>query len=133
MTYEIRDTFDMYLEDGHKGPGPELMSGNTMAGEHVHNKKNEHLGDIKEFMLDMRTGKVAYAVLSFGGVSIIGEKLFAVPFSILELDTVKICFALDVEEDRFENGPGFDSNNWQNMADQSWSDGINDYYALFVD
>jgi hypothetical protein len=51
----------------------------------------------------------------------------------LELDTVKICFALDVEEDRFENGPGFDSNNWQNMADQSWSDGINDYYALFVD
>ena len=79
-------------------------------------------------MLDMRSGKVAYAVLSFGGVFTIGEKLFAVPWSALKLDTVNKRFVLDVDKDRFENAPGFNSDSWPNMADQSWVNSINTYY-----
>ncbi|MGZ4981792.1 MAG: PRC-barrel domain-containing protein [Methylobacter sp.] len=51
-----------------------------MIGNDVYNHKEEDLGDIKEIMLDMCSGKVAYAVLSFGGfLGMVGEKLFAVP------------------------------------------------------
>lgn len=129
MTYEERDTYGIYKENSHKGPGPELMGANTLIGDHVHTVQGEHLGDIKEIMLDMRTGKVEYAVLSFGGVFTIGEKLFAVPWSALTLDTVHKRMVLDVEKERFENGPGFDSNNWPNMADPSWIVGIKAYYG----
>jgi sporulation protein YlmC with PRC-barrel domain len=129
MTYEERDTYGIYKNNGHKGPGPELMGANTLTGDHVHNTKDEHLGDIKEFMLDMRTGKVAYAVMARGGVFTIGEKLFAVPFNALKLDTVNKRFTLDVAKERFDNAPGFDSNEWPDMADQSWVDSIGSYYA----
>jgi sporulation protein YlmC with PRC-barrel domain len=130
MTYEDRDTYGIYKENGNKGPGPELMGATTLIGEKVQNLQDEHLGDIKEIMLDLRTGKVAYAVLSFGGVFTIGEKLFAVPWAALKLDTVNKRFVLNVKKERFEKAPGFDSDNWPNMADQSWSAGIHDYYGI---
>jgi len=129
MTYEERDTYGIYKATGHKGPGPELMGANTLIGDNVHNLQDEHLGDIKEIMLDMRTGTIAYAVLSFGGVFTIGEKLFAVPWSALKLDTTNKRFVLDVAKERFKNAPGFDSDNWPDMADQSWVDSIRTYYG----
>ncbi|MDO8653986.1 MAG: PRC-barrel domain-containing protein [Undibacterium sp.] len=128
MTYEERDTYGIYSNKTDKGPGPELMGANTLIGDKVHNELDEHLGDIKEIMLDMRTGKVAYAVLSFGGVFTIGEKLFAVPWNSLKLDTVNKRFVLNIPKDRFENAPGFDTDHWPNMADQTWADGIRTYY-----
>ena len=129
MTYEERDTYGIYKENADKGPGPELMGANTLIGDNVHNKQDEHLGDIKEIMLDVPTGKVAYAVLSFGGLFTIGEKLFAVPWNALKLDAVNKRFVLDVKKDRFEDAPGFDSDHWPNMADQSWVDKISAYYG----
>jgi len=130
MTYTARDTYGIYKENGHKSPSPQLMGANTLIGDHVHNVQNVHLGDVKEIVLDMRTGKVAYAVLSFGGVFSLGEKLFAVPWNVLKLDAAKKRFVLDVDKSRFENAPGFDSNNdWPDMADQAWIDGIQTYYS----
>jgi hypothetical protein len=80
-------------------------------------------------MLDMRTGQVAYAVMSSGGVFTIGQKLFAVPFKALKLDTANHRFTLDMPKERVENAPGFDTDNWPNMADQQWSDQIHGYYG----
>lgn len=130
MTYEERDTSGIYTDeiDTGTGPGPELMGANTLIGDNVHNQLDEHLGDIKEIMLDMRTGKVAYAVLSFGGVFTLGEKLFTVPWSALKLDAVNKRLVLNIPKERFESAPGFDSDHWPNMADQSWIDGIRTYY-----
>ena len=70
MNYEERDAYGNYVDGGHKGPGPGLMGAHTLVGDHVHNLKNEHLGTIKEIMLDMRTGQVAYAVMASGGVGL---------------------------------------------------------------
>ncbi|WP_317201661.1 PRC-barrel domain-containing protein [Janthinobacterium sp.] len=129
MSYEERDTFGMYVDNGHKGPGPELMGADTLIGDHVYNLKDERLGEIKEIMLDMRSGKVAYAVMSHGGVFTIGEKLFAVPWQALTLDTVNKRFTLNLDKDRLDSAPGFDSDNWPDMADQAWSTEIHNYYG----
>ena len=128
MSYQERDTLGIYKTNGHKGPGPELMGANTLTGNEVYNSQAEHLGEIKEIMLDMRNGKIAYAVLARGGLFTIGEKLFAVPWTALKLDTENKRFVLNVDQQRFENAPGFDSNQWPNMADQTWSKGIHSYY-----
>jgi hypothetical protein len=90
------------------------------------------LGDIKEIMVDMPSGKIAYAALSYGGVFTVGEKLFAVPCNALKLDTEDKRFILDIDKEGFKNSPGFDSSSWLNMADQSWSDSISTYYGAAV-
>lgn len=129
MTYEERDTYGMYKNADKKGPGPRLMGADTLMGEDVCNHKGEELGDIKEIMLDMSTGGIAYAVLSYGGFMGIADKLFAVPWSALKLDTVKKCFLLDVDKERLESAPGFDKDDWPDMADPSWQNTINSYYG----
>lgn len=134
MSYEDRDTYGMYKSydksySGNEGPGPRLMGADTLIGEDVYNQKDEDLGDIKEIMLDMNNGKIAYAVLSFGGFLGMGDKLFAVPWSALKLDTENKRFILNVDKKRLDSAPGFDKDNWPDMADPSWQNTINSYYG----
>jgi len=132
MNYTERDTYGMYkvyMGAPRGGPGPELMGAETLVGNDVFNQKGEKLGDIKEVMLDMRSGRVAYAVLSFGGFLGVGEKLFAVPWTALTLDTATHNFTLNVDKDRLKTAPGFDKDHWPNMADATWAQSIHTYYG----
>lgn len=138
MNYEERDSLGIYVGarvlEGKvpardRGPGPRLMGADTLLGNDVCNPQDDKLGDIKEIMLDMRTGRVAYAVLSFGGFLGMGEKLFAVPWSALKLDTINKRFVLDASKERLEGAPGFDKNDWPDMADTTWEKSIHDYYG----
>jgi len=135
MNYEERDTFGMYKGlksnggNAHQGPGPSLMGADTLVGNDVYNQKDEDLGDIKEIMLDIRSGRIAYAVLSFGGFLGMGEKLFAVPWDALKLDTVQKRFVLNVEKDSLDDAPGFNKSDWPDMADPTWEKGIHAYYG----
>lgn len=137
MNYEQRDPYGMYRNanknttgpsQGH-GPGPHLMGADTLIGNNVFNAAGENLGDIKEIMLDMRSGKVSYAVLSFGGFLGMGEKLFAVPWDALKLDTEEKRFVLNVDKAKLESAPGFDRNHWPDMADTTWQSSIRSYYG----
>ena len=129
MSYEDRDTYGMYKNYDEKGPGPRLMGADTLIGNDVYNHKEEDLGDIKEIMLDVNNGRIAYAVLSFGGFLGIADKLFAVPWSALQLDTVNKRFLLKVEKESLESAPGFDKDDWPDMADPTWQKAIHTYYG----
>jgi len=130
MNYEDRDACGIYHRSTEGGPGPDLMGANTLIGNDVYNHENEDIGDIKEIMLDVRTGKVRYAVLSFGGFLGMGEKLFAVPWSALTLDTMNNRFVLKVEKEKLTGAPGFDKDKWPDMADRTWSEEIHAYYGV---
>lgn len=111
------------------GPGPALMSAHSLLGNDVYNRDDEDLGDIKEFMIDMATGKIAYAVLSYGGLLGMGDKLFAVPWAALTLDTVNKRFTLNVPKDALRNAPGFDKDHWPTMSDRTWASGVHAFYG----
>jgi len=130
MNYEDRDAYGIYHRSTEGGPGPDLMGANTLIGNDVYNHKSEDIGEIKEIMLDVRTGKVRYAVLSFGGFLGMGKKLFAVPWSALTLDTTNKRFILKVEKEKLSSAPGFDKDKWPDMADRSWSEEIHAYYEV---
>jgi len=131
MTYLERDTYGMYKSfRDNDGPGPRLMGADTLIGDRVCNLQEEHLGDIKEIMLDVPNGRIAYAVLSSGGVFSIGEKLLAVPWSALKLDTENKRFVLDVAKERIKSAPGFPSDHWPDMADPTWENEIHHYYGI---
>ncbi len=112
------------------GPGPYVMSADTLEGDKVVNADGEDLGDIKDIMIDVPSGRIAYAVLSFGGFLGMGNKLFAVPWHALTLDADNKCFVLDVPKGRLEQAPGFDKDHWPSMADTRWASEIHQFYDV---
>jgi sporulation protein YlmC with PRC-barrel domain len=129
MSYADRDKYGMYRNTRSTGPGPALMGADTLIGDSVVNAQEEDLGDIKEIMLDMQTGQVAYAVLAFGGFLGMGEKLFAVPWQALHLDTANKRMVLNVDKERLKNAPGFDKDAWPDMSDVGWAGDIHSFYG----
>ena len=113
-----------------EGPGPEVMNAETLIGDSVVNSAGDDLGNIKAIMLDVTSGRVAYAVLSFGGFLGLGDKLFAIPWSALTLDAAEKRFILNIAKDRLDNAPGFDKDHWPSMADASWANEIHAYYDV---
>jgi sporulation protein YlmC with PRC-barrel domain len=106
-----------------------VISASTLMGDKVVNPQGEQLGDIKELMIDPQTGHVGYAVLSFGGFLGMGDKLFAIPFSALELKADRNEFVLNVPKDKLKSAPGFDKNDWPKSADRQWGTDIHTFYG----
>ena len=109
---------------------PNVLSATQIIGDGVVNRAGESLGKIEELMLDLEKGRVAYAVLSFGGVLGMGAKLFAIPFEALKLDADRHHFTLDVDKDKLKNAPGFDKNNPPQASDRTWGAEVYKFYAI---
>jgi hypothetical protein len=105
------------------------MGATTLVGDAIFNDKGERLGELKQIMLDMHSGRVAYAVLSSGGFLSVGSKLLAVPWKALRLDTGNKRLVLDVAKELLESAPGFDPDRWPDMADPIWAVQIHSYYG----
>ena len=106
------------------------LSASTMVGDKVRNLEGEDLGKIEEIMIDVEHGRVAYAVLSFGGFLGIGNKLFAVPWSALTLDAENKAFVLEMDKEMLEEAPGFDKDDWPDTVqdDRTWLSSVYEFY-----
>lgn len=104
------------------------VKASSIIGTDVVNPNGDNLGDIKEVVIDPNTGKVAYAVVSFGGFLSMGEKLFAIPFSSFKYDPSENEYLLDVSKERLEAAPGFDADHWPSMSDEKWNRDVYKYY-----
>lgn len=108
---------------------PTLLSASTLTGTQVENPEGDDLGKIEELMIDLTNGRISYAVLSFGGILGIGDKLFAIPWEALYVDTQKEVIVLDVDKQTLENAPGFDKDNWPDTTDHAWLVDVYTYYG----
>ena len=70
------------------------------------------MGKIEDLMIDVQEGRVAYAVLSFGGFLGMGDKLFAIPWQAFSLRPDERAFLLDIPRDVLEKAEGFDKDYW---------------------
>jgi len=108
---------------------PRVLSASSICSDHVRNAAGEDLGKMEELMIDLDSGRITYAVLSFGGFLKMGNKLFAVPWEALRADTVNKQFILDVPRSVLENAPGFDKDKWPNMADPTFGSAVYRHYG----
>lgn len=109
---------------------PTALSATTLIGDDVRNLEGESLGEIEDIMIDVEAGRIAYAVLSFGGFLGIGDKLFAVPWSTMTLDIDEKAFILDIDKEMLEDAPGFDKDDWPETIseDDTWLVTVYEYY-----
>ena len=105
----------------------------TMEGLRVRNEAGENLGKIKDVVVDLKTGTIRYLALDFGGFLGIGDKYFAVPWSMFKYqrEGVDEQLILNVSRERLRDAPGFDKNHWPNMADPTWSTDIDAFFGSY--
>jgi sporulation protein YlmC with PRC-barrel domain len=98
----------------------ELMQQTSRASKIIDSSvKNFHgydLGEIKDLVIDPETGHIVYAVISFGGVFGLGDKLFSVPWKALRWTGNKTHYTLDIDKTTLEKAPGFDKNHWPDSS-----------------
>jgi sporulation protein YlmC with PRC-barrel domain len=108
---------------------PLTLSASSILGTPVRNHAGENVGKIEELMIDLARGRVAYAVLSFGGFLGMGDKLFAIPWERLTFDFDERMSVLNVDKKMLEFAPGFDKNDWPNTGEDAWLTDVYEYYG----
>lgn len=83
----------------------------------VQNARGEDLGEVKDVVIDARSGKVEYVALSHGGFMGIGESLFAYPVSRFEMGPARDALVLsaNVTEEQLDERDGFNDDNWPKL------------------
>jgi sporulation protein YlmC with PRC-barrel domain len=105
------------------------FTASRLIGDPVVNSNGDDLGKIEDLVIDPISGRVDYAVLSFGGFLGMGEKLFAVPLEAMKLSPEEKRFILDVDKERLKQAPGFDKNHWPDASDRAFGTKVYNYYG----
>ena len=107
-----------------------LISADRVEGTAVYNRSGDHLGSIKTIMIDKGSGKVAYAVMSFGGFLGIGEKYHPLPWSMLTYHRGQGGYVVDIDKSALVEGPSYGNDDAPNFDDQAWGQKVHDYYRV---
>ena len=110
-----------------------LIAADKVEGTNVYNRLGEHLGSIDNVMIDKLSGKVAYAVMSFGGFLGIGEKYHPLPWTVLDYDTSKGGYVVDLDKTTLEGAPQYgDTSDPHNWPDRTWRNRVDEYYRPYI-
>jgi sporulation protein YlmC with PRC-barrel domain len=97
--------------------GKPLIESDRVEGTNVYDPDGNKVGSIKRLMIEKLTGKVSYAVMTFGGFLGLGEKEHTVPWDKLDYDTGLEGYRTDITEEQLQGAPSF-----YRERDYSWSD-----------
>lgn len=107
-----------------------LIAASKVEGTNVYNRRGESLGSIYDVMLDKRSGRVAYAVMSFGGFLGMGERYHPLPWAVLDYDERQSGYVVDLDKKRLENAPSFGVNETPDWANRDYARRIDEYYRV---
>jgi len=101
-------------------PISKVNKATSLIGMDVRNAQNEKLGEIKDLVVDLHSGKIAYAVLSVGGFLGIGDKYIAVPPGAFSVAPDQQRVVLNADKARIQNAPGFAKATWPDVNSPNW-------------
>jgi sporulation protein YlmC with PRC-barrel domain len=105
-----------------------VISASKVTGTSVYDTAGEHFGEIYDVMLDKRSGRIAYAVMSFGGFLGIGERYHPLPWSTLKYDTRQGGYVVGLTIDQLKGAPTFAADELPLWSDRAYETRIHDYY-----
>lgn len=107
----------------------DLISSEKVDGTTVFNRQGEKLGTVKNFMVGKRSGRVEYAVLTFGGLFGMGERFHPLPWDMLTYDTDKGGYVIDLDKDKLKDAPSFERGS-EPTFDRTYGEQVYGYYGV---
>jgi sporulation protein YlmC with PRC-barrel domain len=108
---------------------PTVLPVSDLTGNDVVNVEGERLGTITSYAIDLEQGRIAYAVLSFGGFMGFGDKQFAIPWDAMQFSPHDKKFILNVNKGLLEQAPGFDKDHWPSPDNRQFALEVYKYYG----
>jgi hypothetical protein len=107
-----------------------LIGSDKVEGTAVYGADSQKIGTIERVMIDKISGRVSYAVLSFGGFLGIGDDHYPLPWQSLKYDTNLEGYITGITLKQLEGAPKYGNDNAWNWADTSRTRAVNDYYGV---
>lgn len=106
----------------------DLIASNKVEGTNVYSPNDEKIGSIYNFMVDKKSGKVSYAVMSFGGFLGLGERYHPLPWDNLTYDTNVGGYVVNVTREQLDDAPSYamDEDPWN---DPAYGRRVHEYYG----
>jgi sporulation protein YlmC with PRC-barrel domain len=101
------------------------VSSNDVEGTEVYSPNGDHIGEIDHLIIDKNSGRVSYAIMTFGGFLGMGQSTYPIPWSALSYDTDKGGFRTNINEDQLKDAPEYADNAWE---DRDWERRTHEYY-----
>src|SRR4030081_3292545 len=105
-----------------------LIGSDKVEGTTVYGMDGNSIGSIQRVMIDKISGKVAYAVTSFGGFLGMGEDYFPLPWSTLKYDTRLDGYRVNVTEEQLQTAPRYSKSQSWDWSDRAADRRVYDYY-----
>ncbi len=107
-----------------------LIAASKVNGTTVYNTAGEKLSSVYDVMIDKRSGKAAYAIMSFGGFLGIGDSYHPLPWQSLTYDERQGGYVVKIDRSRLEGAPSYSSSDTDRWSDHTYGRKVNDYYGV---
>jgi len=106
-----------------------LIGSDKVEGTAVYRSNGERAGQIERIMIDKLSGKVAYAVMSFGGFMGIGEDYYPLPWSLLTYNPQLGGYEVNIGEEQLKGAPKYSKHETWDWSDRERGRKVYDYYG----
>ena len=106
-----------------------LIASSKVEGTAVYNTAGESLGEIDDLMIDKLSGKVAYAIMSFGGFLGMGNQYHPLPWSVLKYDAGRGGYVVNLDKQQLEGAPAYNEDAEPEWGDRAYEKRVHDYYG----
>jgi hypothetical protein len=106
-------------------PDHSCISSEDVQGTEVYGADRQHIGEVDHLIIDKVSGRVAYAVISFGGFMGLGHSHYPIPWNALKFDKSLGGFLTNITEQQLKDAPTFSDDSWQ---DRDWETRTHQYY-----
>lgn len=117
---------------GHAEPAQErlnLISSDRVRGTRVFGLRSEHIGEIDSFVIDKPSGRIVYAMMSFGGFLGFGEDIYPIPWSKLSYDTELAGYKTDLTQEMVQGASETRVSDQAMIDDPLWNQRVHSYYG----
>jgi PRC-barrel domain len=108
--------------------GKPLIESDRVEGTTVYDPQGNNIGSIKRLMIEKVSGRVAYAVMSFGGFLGIGTEDHSIPWNKLTYDTNLGGYRTDITEQQLRSAPSFSRDSNWDWSDRRREQQLHDHY-----
>jgi hypothetical protein len=107
-----------------------LIGSDKVEGTPVYRSNGDRVGQIERVMIDKLSGKVAYAVMSFGGFLGIGEDYYPLPWPVLTYNPTLGGYEVNITEQQLKNAPRYSRHDNWDWSDRARMENVSHYYGL---